>query len=100
MSYLALAKKIQAEMKIGAAKPEPPAIEQIIDDRTVAVLIDSTVLGAKIWFALRDDWKPDQDDMTPVFYASELPFLRTKTPEQLRYIFYVKRASRGGWVRQ
>jgi hypothetical protein len=38
---------------------------------------------------LRDDWKPDQGDAIPVFYASELPMLRQKTPEQLQSIFRV-----------
>jgi hypothetical protein len=66
----------------------------------IAVLIDSTVLGAPIWFALRDAWRPDEGDSTPVFYASELPFLRTKTPEQLRGIFEVKMTHGGGMVRQ
>ena len=55
----------------------------VIDDKVVAVLIDSTLLGAPIWFVLDDDWRPDPGDKTPVFYPSELPFLRTKTPQQL-----------------
>ncbi|MSR15327.1 MAG: hypothetical protein EXR86_12345 [Gammaproteobacteria bacterium] len=63
-----------------------------------AVLIDSTVLGAPIWFALTDGWKPDEVDNIPIFYASELPALRAKTPEQLRSIFNVKRAFGGGMV--
>jgi len=70
------------------------------DGQIIAVLIDSTVLGAPIWFAPRDDWRPDPGDSTPVFYASELSALRTKTPEQLRQIFNVKSATGGGRVRQ
>lgn len=82
-----------------------PAAAQITADLTdgdvVAVLIDSTVLGAPIWFALRDYWQPDEGDSTPVFYASELPMLRDKTPEQLRSIFNVKAAfETGSRVRQ
>jgi len=75
--------------------------EKAIDDGPIiAVLIDSEVLGAPIWFALNDDWKPDPGDITPVFYASELPFLRTKSPETLREVFKVKIAFGGGMVRQ
>jgi hypothetical protein len=76
-----------------------PAVDSIIDDRMVAVLIDSSVLGATIWFALRDGWRPDEADGLPIFYVSELPALRTKSVEQLRSIFNVKRAF-GGVVRQ
>lgn len=77
-----------------------PPVDQIIDDRTVAVLIDSTLLGQPIWFALRDDWRPDEADSIPIFYASELPALRVKTLEQLRSIFNVKHIFGGGMVRQ
>ena len=63
------------------------AVEQVIDETVVAVLIDSTILGAPIWFALRDGWKPEAGDATSVFYASELPALRQKNPDELRWIF-------------
>jgi len=76
------------------------AVDLVIDDKVIAVLIDSSILGAPIWFALRDDWKPDPGDPTPVFYASELPFLRTKSPETLREIFRVKATFGGGMVQQ
>lgn len=72
------------------SKPEIADAGDPSEGQILAVLIDSTVLGAPIWFALRDDWKPDEGDTTPVFYASELPMLRNKTPEQLRSIFRVK----------
>ena len=99
MSYLELAKKIQAELKLTA--PEPAAaVDMVIDETVVAVLIDSTILGAPIWFALRPDWRPDPDDTTPIVYASELPFLRNKTAEQLRSIFNVNAIFGGGMVRQ
>lgn len=77
-----------------------PAVNSINDNQVVAVLIDSTVLGAPIWFALRDDWRPDPGDRTPVFYTCELPALREKTPEQLRSIFQVKRTFGGGLVQE
>lgn len=82
------------------SKNSETVIEQIIDDRTVAFLIDSEILGAPIWFALRDGWRPDDGDGVPTFYASELPALRAKTAEQLRSIFNIKRAFGGGRVKQ
>jgi len=96
MSYLDIAKRAQAKLR--AAPVSDSAL--LIDGSTVAVLIDSTALGAEIWFAFRDGWRPDEADSIPIFYASELPALRTKTPEQLRSIFNVKRAFSGGQVRQ
>ena len=72
----------------------------LIDGSVVAVLIDSSVLGAPIWFAFRNDWKPEQVDAIPIFYASELPALRQKTAEQLRSIFNVKGAFGSGRFRQ
>jgi hypothetical protein len=102
MDYLGIARKAKADFqkeRQGQAEPaRPTAVDQIIDDRTIAVLIDSTALGATIWFALRDDWRPDEGDLTPVFYASELPALREKTLEQLRTIFNVKTVFGGGKV--
>jgi hypothetical protein len=75
-----------------------PAV--LADDNVVAVLIDSSIVGAPIWFAFADQWKPSEADSIPIFYASELPALRQKTPEQLRSIFNVKHAFYGGRVRQ
>jgi hypothetical protein len=74
-------------------------VEEIIDDQTIAVLIDSAVLGQPIWFALVDGWTPNKADGAPIFYATELLALRQKTAEQLRSIFKVKRAFGGGMVR-
>jgi len=67
-----------------------------LDGRIVAVLIDSEVLQAEIWFALIDDWIPDEGDSRAVFYAHELPMLKTKTPQQLREIHKVKLAFGAG----
>jgi hypothetical protein len=96
-----LADRQQARLLAETAGIEPVgAVHTLIDETVTAVLIDSTLLGAPIWFALRDDWQPDQGDTTPVFYASELPYLRGKTPKQLRSIFNVKAGFDGGMVRQ
>ena len=65
----------------------------------VAVEIASEVLGADIWFSFRDDFDPQ--DGKAVFYADELEFLRTKTPEDLRGIHKIKVAYGPGYrVRQ
>jgi len=102
-------KKDGCEPKITV--PEP------LESATLAVQIDSTVLGAPIWFALVDENSPELKVLSPelgagtqdsllstqdccVFYASELPALRTKSPEQLREIFKVKTAFCGGRVRK
>lgn len=101
MGYLELAKKAREEYRRkrqGGAKLA--AVDIIIDETVVAVLIDSTVLGAPIWFVLDDAWLPEPGDTTPLFYASELPFLRTKSPDTLREIFKAKKAFGGGMVRQ
>jgi hypothetical protein len=65
----------------------------------VAVEITSEVLGADIWLAFRDDF--NAGDGKAIFYAHELPLLRTKTPEQLRTIHKTKLAfGPGSKVRQ
>jgi hypothetical protein len=65
------------------------SVDQIVEQgRIIAVEISSTVLEADIWFALADDFDPQ--DGKAVFYAHELEFLRTKTAEQLREIHKVK----------
>ena len=58
------------------------------EGRIIAVLICSHILEAQIWFALDDSFDPG--DGLAVFYASELPILATKSPEQLREIHEVK----------
>jgi hypothetical protein len=72
-------------------------VDQIIDEHTIAVLIDSTVLGAPIWFAFNDDFI--SGDGIPVFFASEFAFLRDMTADEIRRRYSEKRALRGGWIR-
>lgn len=72
--------------------------ELTIDDRTAAILIDSKILDAPVWFAFKDGWKSGDD--IPVFYASELPMLRKKSPRQLEAIYRVKSTFGGGMVRK
>jgi hypothetical protein len=89
------------EAKRKAVDIEPGAINRVIDETVIAVLIDSEVLGHPIWFAFNDTWRPDEGDLTQVCYASELTALRTKSAEELRSIFTdVKLIFRGGMVRQ
>src|SRR5215470_12680013 len=71
-------------------KTEPtPKDADITEGQIIAVLIDSPIVGP-VWFALDDGFQ--SEDEIPVFYAHELPFLKGKTPEQLREIHKVKLA--------
>lgn len=99
MDYLAIAKQAKADFQKGRQGRVEPAAD-VTEGPIIAVLMDSELLGAPIWFALVDSWRPDDGDPTPVFYASELPFLRTKSPATLREVFKVKTAFGGGRVRQ
>ena len=95
MSYLNLAKKIQAGPK-PIAKATPVA--DLIEGRIVAVKIASTVLNADIWFVLHEPF--EIDDGLAVFYPEELPFLATKDAETLKEIHKYKLAFPGSRVRQ
>lgn len=61
-----------------------------------AVLIDSPIVGP-VWFAFDDGFKSGDD--IPVFYASELPFLRKMGETELRKRYEQKLALGGGWIR-
>ena len=81
MSYLALAKKIQAELK---SAPEPPAVDAPVDPTEgaiIAVLLDSAIVGP-VWFARSDDFKSGDD--IPIFFMSEIPHLEKMGPAELR----------------
>ena len=71
------------------SKAATPAAGDISEGQIIAVLIDSPIVGP-VWFALDDGFQ--SEDEIPVFYAHELPFLKGKTPEQLREIHKVKLA--------
>ena len=94
MSYLALAKKIQAKID-----PTGQSVDPTMGD-IVAVLIWSDILNAEVWFTLRNDFQPDSGDTRVIFFADEIPFLKTKTAEILREIHAAKLAFGGGRVRQ
>ncbi len=97
MRYLqALLDDVRKQKPTGEVLTKPTKPD-ITEGRTIALLIDSPIVGP-VWFALRDGWRPDPGDSTPVFYASELPALREKTLEQLRTIFNVKTVFGGGKV--
>jgi hypothetical protein len=84
MSYLKLAKKISGDT-------DPT------EGRILAIEISSNVLQAHIWLAFDDSFKAD--DGQAVFYGSELPALRGKTPEELRMIHMVELSSLGSGSR-
>jgi len=89
MSYLELAKRIQAELDPAAVAAQTAPADRA-EGEIIAVLIDSSVLEAEIWLALRDDFKPDASDTRAIYFVGELPFLRTKSPQTLKEIHTVK----------
>src|SRR5215469_9610469 len=65
----------------------------LTEGRIIAVDICSTVLKTRIWLAFNDEFDPK--DGQAIFYADELPLLRTKTPQQLKEIYKAKLAFPG-----
>lgn len=90
MSYLELAKKIQAELH------EP--VDDITDGRVRAVSTCSTVLKADIWLAFDGDFVADDGDA--VFYSDELEMLKGKTTSLLQAVHRQKLCPGGARVRQ
>jgi hypothetical protein len=80
MSAFDVAKKYldRTETAETAAVDKPDLTEGPI----TAVEICSTLLDAHIWLAFDRSFNPN--DGQAVFYADEVEFLRTKTPEQLK----------------
>lgn len=99
MSYLDIVQKTKEELKKKRPCPDDPGTitaPDATEGRITAVLINSLILGP-VWFAFADDFKSGDD--IPVFFASELPFLRTMSPEELHRRHAQKRALGGGWIR-
>ena len=74
------------------SKAVTPPAGDISEGQIVAVEICSTVLQAHIWLAFQDDFKPDDGEPVPVFYADEIPILSQKTTDGLREIHEAKLA--------
>jgi len=89
MSYLAIVRKTKEELQ------QKQAALDITEGPIIAVLIDSPIVGP-LWFALDDGFKPG--DAIPVFFASELPFLREMSAAALRRRYEEKCI--GGWIRE
>lgn len=70
----------------------------ITEGRIIAVEICSNVLDAHVWLTFDDDFNPSNGQA--VFYADEIPFLKTKDAETLREVYKVKLAFPGSRVRQ
>ena len=68
----------------------PAPATDLSDGRIIAVLIDSTVLGAPLWFAFDPAFNPG--DGIPVFYCDELGLLKDKPASTLRKIYETKKA--------
>ena len=74
----------------------PVGVDTLIEGEITAVLIDSPIVGP-VWFASDDGFKSGDD--IPVFFASELPFLRKMGETELRRRYEQKLALGGGWIR-
>jgi len=70
-------------------KPMPP--------QDKAILIESTILKADVWLVFDPAYEFDDGGLAR-FYASEMPKLRTKTPEQLIGIHKIKVAFKNAMV--
>ena len=82
-----------------ANRPAHVTAQELIDidnHKISAVLIDSDF--GPLLFAFNDDFQSEDD--IPVFYASELPFVRQMNETELRRCYNNKRALGGGWIRQ
>jgi len=102
MSYLELAKKVEARLKgrqnaavVQISEPEPLGV---IDGTVQAVLIGSEVLHADIWLILRPGFIPT--DGLAVYYAEEILRLKGKTSEELKEIHKYKLRFPGCRVRR
>jgi hypothetical protein len=92
--------RVRVESRLVAPAVEILTTPAATEGRILAVLIDSTVLGAETWFALDDNFKVELGDDRAIFYASELSFLRSKSEQTLREIHISKLAFNGGRVKQ
>jgi hypothetical protein len=61
-----------------------------------AIKICSGILKADIWIVLDSSFEPPPGDGLAVFYAEELPPLKTKSPEELKSIHKIKQALGSG----
>ncbi len=93
MSYLALAKKAEEELRTRGRVLEVREAETI-----QAVKICSHILEDEIWLILDRDFIPS--DGLACYYPEELPELKTKTSDDIREIHKVKLAFPGARVLQ
>ena len=89
MSYLALAKKAEEELRA-----EGRVLEVQESGTIQAVKICSHVLEDEIWLILDREFIP-HDSGLACYYAEEIPLLKTKTPEDIKQIHKVKLAFPG-----
>ena len=66
------------------------------EDKVIAVLVDSAVLGLPVWVSEKADFVPG--DGIPVFSQSELKMLDGKSADHLRKVYEVKQIFGGGKV--
>ena len=86
MSYLAIVKKAEEELKHDNT-PEAQEVRERANS-IQAVKICSHVLEDEIWLILDRSFIPH--DGLACYYPEEIPLLKTKTPEDIREIHKVK----------
>ncbi len=91
MSYLAIVKKAEEELKHDST-PEAQEVRERANS-IQAVKICSHVLEDEIWLILDRSFIPH--DGLACYYPEEIPELKSKTPEQLREIHKYKLAFPG-----
>ena len=96
MGYLDTIRKVKEELAQRQESVPVGALDTVIEGQITAVLIDSPIVGP-VWFAFADDFVAGDD--VPVFFASELPFLRKMDHAELRRRYAEKRVLGGGWIR-
>jgi hypothetical protein len=100
VSYLSIAKKIEARIKQTDVNSEPSQVDPS-EGRIIAVKICSHLLDACIWLTFDREFEPDDDEQLAVFYADEIPFLKNKTVQELKSIIKCKLTfGRGDRVQQ
>lgn len=93
-----MAKSKQSAMSTFVERKVKPDYRQIDWKDTKACLIASRRFGQDVWLAFDDGWLAG--DNLPVFYSSELEFLREKSQAEMNKIMNIKLAIPGSAVRK
>lgn len=93
-----MAQTKQSSVKTHVSKTAETEREPVDLNNAVAVLTSSKRFERDIWLAFNDHWQSDDD--LPVFYASELQFIKDKSQAEMNKIMEVKTVFKGSVVRK